>query len=182
VKNILRLPNTDARIDQNIGLACSSDHPDLLKTSGEVRNEDQFFCAIKPSTHFDVKNKKSMPTSAKIKVQAMGFGPKTAGGQREAIYKNEVLEFDITLAGEITVEAKFAKGVKLGRNKKKETISILSLTPIKAQVSAHKDKLVAELSKHDPDLNLHTLELTVPSNVKQSFDTEVLIKSQIPGV
>jgi len=112
-------------INQNVGLLCETDSPNVISTWPEVNELEGFFCVVS----FRGQREKDIPKSAAIHVSVFALNPKDQSNQKNTLYKERLLSFDITFISKIKVESYYKNGVYLYANDRTATVKIFSNTP-----------------------------------------------------
>lgn len=97
-------------IKQKAGIICTTDHPDFIEARGEVNDLDGFFCSLRYIRGSDYRN---MPRRSKIRVSVFG-----GDSAQNAVYEENVLQFDVSLASPIIIDSKHRNGIDLNQAKR----------------------------------------------------------------
>lgn len=87
-------------IRNNINIACQSDNPNYVNARGEVNDLEGFFCVMNYIKDADIR---AMPKFVKIAASVSAKDPQTS----KIAYKEQIIEFEMQLQSEITVETRF---------------------------------------------------------------------------
>lgn len=70
-------------IQNNVGLLCESDYPNLIESKGEINELEGFFCSIslKPQ-----QSNKPFPRNVQIIVTVYGINPRDSRNMKNALY------------------------------------------------------------------------------------------------
>jgi len=93
-----------------VGLICESEHPSIIETKAEISDLEGFFCTVR---FIGQREKGNIPRTSAVYVSVYGNAFTEIGtiSPTNHLYKERVLQFDITLISDIRVESRFRKGV-----------------------------------------------------------------------
>lgn len=117
-------------IENNVGLLCETDLPNLINAQPEINELEGFFCVISLKS----TQPKAYPRTAQVTVSAYGFNPKDPKNVKNALYMEKLLTFDITLLSKIRVESYFRDGVKLYNDQRTTSMRIYSSVPFNTYI------------------------------------------------
>ena len=108
-------------IQQNVGLLCENDIPNIITTGADINDLEGFFCVIK----FKGNSQSAIPKSASIRVSVFAQNPRDPSS---FLYKDTLLAFELTFLSKIRVESHFRNGINLYSNHRTTTVRIYSNT------------------------------------------------------
>ena len=108
-------------IQQNVGLLCENDIPNIITTGADINDLEGFFCVIK----FKGNSQSAIPKSASIRVSVFAQNPRDPSS---FLYKDTLLAFELTFLSKIRVESHFRNGINLYSNHRTTSVRIYSNT------------------------------------------------------
>ena len=166
-----------------MGLSCDSNTPDILSTRPEVNDLEGFFCVLNFKGHTQ-----KMPKGSLIQVYA--YAPKDVNKPAEmngALYKEKVLEFEVTYISKIKIESYYRNGVALSGGHRTESIKVYSNTPFQVlaenqnEMDKGYDLLKFKINKTTEESPEYLLTVTVPQEITHDFVSHLILVHPTTG-
>lgn len=157
-------------INQNVKVDCTSSHPDILYTYGEVVDLEGFFCKME---YRGSPSYKEVPSKVMVTV-----GVSAVTKQNSLIYKKTLKTFEVKLNSKVNVEKEFQRGVNLDSNERMKQIKVLSVGDFEIDTFISSDDLIVKRSVTGQKVNQYKVTLHVPTAVVDDFSGTVRLRNK----
>lgn len=163
-------------IRQNVALKCETDQPKILEAQAEVSEIEGYICNIKFVGH--KVSHKDIPKKIKVMV-SVGGQRKDSKGKKEALYSQEVLNFEVKMVGSLFVEKSYKRGISFGQYSRSKSISVLSLSEF--EVTSSSKDLKIRKSRDPAYPNQHNITVVVPKSVTSKLTADINLENLATG-
>jgi hypothetical protein len=110
-------------IKQNVGLICESDSSEYIEARAEVSELEGYYCVLRLK-ELTTAQRYQIPKVTKISVYVYGPAQNNPGGT--VLYKDKIIEFDVSLISNIKVESLYRSAVRVNRDNRGVDVKVFS--------------------------------------------------------